>query len=90
MNTRQQLYPRVLSGVPYECSNIGVSTTYKRAVPSDVCSAQVNRELQRRARSNGYSTTVSAEGYRLMNELVSHHRAVSDEPRDTQTSACRT
>ena len=57
--------------------------------PSDVCSARVNRELQRRARSNGYSTTVSAEGNRLMNKLVPHHRAVSGVPRDTQTSACR-
>ena len=57
--------------------------------PSDVCSARVNRELQRRARSNGYSTTVSAEGNRLMNELVPHHRAVPGVPRDTQTSASR-
>ena len=44
-------------------------------------------ESQRRARSNGYSTTVSAEGNRLMNELVPHHRVVSGVPRDAQTSA---
>ena len=49
----------------------------------------MNRELQTRARSNGYSTTGSAEGNRLMNERVSHHRVVPDVPRDTQTSACR-
>ena len=57
--------------------------------PSDVCSARVNRELQRRARSNGSSTTVSAEGNRLMNERVSHHRVVPGVRRDAQTSAFR-
>ena len=29
--------------------------------PSDVCSDRINRELQRRARSNGYSVTVVVE-----------------------------
>ena len=57
--------------------------------PSDVCSGRVSRELQRRARSNGYSVTVSAEGNRLMNERVSHHRVASGVHRDAQTSASR-
>ena len=49
----------------------------------------MNRELQTRARSNGYSCMVSAEGNRLMNERVPHHRVVSGVLRDTQTSASR-
>ena len=57
--------------------------------PSDVYSARVNREFQRRARSNGYSATVSAEGNHLMNERVSHHRVVPGVCRDVQTSASR-
>jgi hypothetical protein len=49
----------------------------------------MNRELQTRARSNGYSTTGSAEGNRLMNERVSHHRVVPGVRREAQTSAPR-
>ena len=63
-----------------------------KSVQTLVCvigSAVEQRVTDTRARSNGYSTTVSAEGNRLMSELVSHHRAVSGVPRDTQTSACR-
>ena len=40
-------------------------------------------------RSNGFSTTVSAEGNRLMNERVDHHRVASGVHRDAQTSASR-
>ena len=61
----------------------------KACSPSDVCSARVNRELQTRARSNSYSTTVSAEGNRLMSERVPHHRVVPGVRRDAQTSASR-
>ena len=38
----------------------------------------MNRELQTRVLRNGYSCMVSAEGNRLMNERVPHHRVVSD------------
>ena len=55
-------------------------------IPSGVCSDRMNRELQTRARSNGYSCMVSAEGNHLMNERVSHHRVVSGVLRDAQTS----
>ena len=74
-------------------SNIGVSAVNKRADPlvcvigSDEQSAESYTDT--RARSNGYSTTVSAEGNRLMNERVSHHRVVSGVLRDAQTSAYR-
>ena len=54
--------------------------------PSDVCSGRVSRELQRRARSNGYSVTVSAEEHGSVNELVPHHRVVSGVVMDAQTS----
>ena len=47
--------------------------------------AQRTAELE----SNGYSATVSAEGNRLMNERVPHHRVVSGVLRDTQTPASR-
>ena len=47
------------------------------------------RVLQTRARSNGYSTTVSVEGNRLMNERVYHHCVVQGVRRDAQTSAPR-
>ena len=56
--------------------------------PSDVCSGRMNRELQRRARSNGYSVMVSAEEHGSVNELVPHHRVVLDVVRDAQTSVC--
>ena len=49
------------------------------------CTSQRTAELE----GNGYSFTGSAEGNRLMNELVPHHRAVSGVPRDTQTLASR-
>jgi hypothetical protein len=91
MNKRQ-FYHRVTSGIigcAYGCSNIGVSTTYKRAIPRMCTPPGLNRELQRRARSNGDSTTVSAEGNRLMNERVPHHWVVSGVPRDAQTPASR-
>ena len=39
--------------------------------------------------SNGYSTTVSAEGNRLVNERVHHHRVVQGVLRDAQTQANR-
>ena len=35
--------------------------------------------------ANGYSCMVSAEGNRLMNERVPHHRVVSGVLRDAQT-----
>ena len=38
--------------------------------PSCVCSDRMNRELQTRARSNGYSCMVSVEGNHLMNERM--------------------
>ena len=57
--------------------------------PSDVCSDRMNRELQRRARSNGYSFMVSVEGHGSVNERVPHHRVVSGVVRDAQTSASR-
>ena len=59
--------------------------------PSDVCSARVNRELQRRARSNGYSVMVSAEPeeHGSVNELVPYHRVVSGVVSYAQTSASR-
>ena len=57
--------------------------------PSDVCSDRMNRELQRRARSNGESVMVSAEGHGSVNERVLHNRVVSGVLRDAQTSASR-
>ena len=47
------------------------------------CTSQRTAELD----GNGYSTTVSAEGNRLMNERVSHHRVVSGVRMDAQTPA---
>ena len=47
----------------------------------------MNKELQTRARSNGYSCMVSAEGDHLMNERVPHHLVVSGVLRYTQTPA---
>ena len=81
MNKRQ-FYHRVLSGVHMDAQYRCLDANVQASSPSHVCSARVNRELQRRARSNGYSTTVSAEGNHLMNERVSHHRVVSGVPRD--------
>ena len=45
------------------------------------CTSQRTAELE----GNGYSTTVSAEGSRLMNERASHHRVVPGVRRDAQT-----
>ena len=45
------------------------------------CTSQRTAELE----GNGYSTTVSAEGNRLMNERASHHRVVPGVRRDAQT-----
>ena len=90
MMERAVVTPPGSVGCAYGCSDIGVSNNVQACSPSDVCSARMNRELQRRARSNSYSTTVSAEGNRLMNERVSHHRVVSDVRRDAQASASRT
>ena len=83
---QEAVLPSVIIRCAYGCSHIGVSTTYKRAVPRMVCSARVNRELQRRARSNGYSVMVSAEEHGLVNELVPHHRVVSGVVRDAQSN----
>ena len=55
--------------------------------PSNVCSDRINRELQRRARGNGYSVTVSTEGHGSVNERVLHHWVVSGVLGDAQTSA---
>ena len=49
------------------------------------CTSQRTSELD----GNGYSFTGSAEGNRLMNEWVSHHRVVPGVRRDAQTSASR-
>ena len=45
------------------------------------CTSQRTAELE----GNGYSTTVSAEGNRLMNERASYHRVVLGVRRDAQT-----
>ena len=53
------------------------------------CARVAMQHSQRTAEleGNGYSTTVSAEGNRLMNERVSHHRVVSGVRMDAQTPA---
>ena len=55
------------------------------------CARVAMHQSQRTAEleGNGYSTTVSAEGNRLMNERASHHRVVPGVRRDAQTSASR-
>ena len=45
------------------------------------CTSQHTAELE----GNGYSCMVLAEEYRSMSKRVSHHRVVSDVPRDAQT-----
>ena len=45
------------------------------------CTSQRTAELE----GNGDSCMVLAEEYRSMNTRVSHHRVVSDVPRDAQT-----
>ena len=87
MNERVS-HHRVVSGVPRDAQTLAPRSHASVQTLGCVISfflPQRTRELE----SNGYQVTVSAEGVRLMSELVSHHRAVSGVPRDTQTSACR-
>ena len=89
MNERVS-HHRVVSGLPRDAytpaSRSHQSVQTLRCV-SDSDEQRVTQSLQTRARSNGYSCMVSAEGNRLMNERVPHHRVVSDVLRDAQTPA---
>ena len=61
----------------------------KACRPSDACRTRIVPQRTGELESNGYSTTVSAEGNRLVNERVHHHRVVQGVLRDAQTQANR-